>query len=275
MEGVGMTRVIALANQKGGVGKTTTTRNLGDALVERGKRVLLGDLDQQGSLTAYCGVNPERLQTSLYNVFASYVDFNREPVALKPVIHTIKPGLDLIPANEELAALDLELIGAYSREQILQRVLAPVLSDYDYILLDCPPNLSLLVVNALVAATEVIIVLQTDYLATRGVQRLLKIVTAIQSRLNPSLEIDGILLTMADQRTRHTRQIIEATRSRFQGKVRVFETITKMSVILKDAPVTGQSILEFDGTSEAAQSFRALASEVESLKPGAQEEGAR
>ena len=124
-----MARVIALANQKGGVGKTTTTRNLGDALVEAGKKVLLIDLDQQGSLTAYCGINPEKLETSIYNVFASYVDLNRTPIQLRPIITNLKPSLDLVAANEELAALDLELIGAYQREEILKQMLAPVRPD--------------------------------------------------------------------------------------------------------------------------------------------------
>lgn len=256
-------KVYAIANQKGGVGKTTTTRNLGDALRERKKRVLLVDLDQQGSLTAYCGVTPEKLDTTIYNVFASYVDLSREPMLLAPVIKHIEDNLDLVPANEELAALDLELIQAYSREQILQKALAPILEQYDYILLDCPPNLSLLVVNALVTATNVIVTLQTDYLATRGVSRLLKIVGAVQARLNPHLNISGILLTMADQRTGHTRDIIKRTRANFEGKVKVFNVITKMSVRLKDAPVVGQSILTYDSESEAAQSFRQLAEEVE------------
>ncbi|MGB8346604.1 MAG: AAA family ATPase [Ktedonobacteraceae bacterium] len=258
-----MVKIYAIANQKGGVGKTTTTMNLGAALAERGKKVLLVDLDQQGSLTTYCGLNPEQLNVTIYNVFSSYIDLNREPVALAPVIKSVSQNVDLVPANEELAALDLELIHAYSREQILQKALLPVQDRYDYILLDCPPNLSLLVVNALVAATDVIVTLQADYLATKGVTRLLKIVQAVQTRLNPRLSVSGILLTMADQRTIHTREIIKRTRSNFEGKVRVFDVITKMSVRLKDAPITGRSILAYDGESEAAESFRRLAEEVE------------
>jgi chromosome partitioning protein len=258
-----LSKVYAIANQKGGVGKTTTTMNLGSALAERGKRVLLVDLDQQGSLTTYCGLKPEVLEQTMYNVFNSYIDLNSEPILIASIIRSVGDNLDLAPANEEMAALDLDLIHAMERERVLQQALAPVLESYDYILLDCPPNLSLLVVNALVAATHVIITLQADYLATRGVGRLIKLITAVQKRLNSNLVVAGILLTLADQRTGHTRKIIERTRSDFDGRVRVFETLTKMSVRLKDAPVTGRSILFYDSESEAAASFRRLAEEVE------------
>jgi chromosome partitioning protein len=258
-----MTKVYAIANQKGGVGKTTTARNLGAAWQEQGKRVLFVDLDQQGSLTACCGRKPELLEQTIYNVFDSYIDLNTQPIPLSSVIQKVTEGIDLAPANEELAALDLDLIHAMERERILQQALAPVVNDYDYILVDCPPNLSLLVVNALVASTHVLVTLQADYLATRGVSRLLKLVSAVKARLNPKLSVAGILLTLADQRTGHTRKIIERTRSDFDGRVRVFDTITKMSVRLKDAPITGQSILEYDSESEAATSYRKLAEELE------------
>jgi chromosome partitioning protein len=266
--------IIALANQKGGCGKTTTTRNLAKALHERGKTVLMIDLDQQGSLTAYCGVIPEQLDQSIYNVFASYVDIYKDPIPLAPIIYEIEPGLDLVPANEELAALDIELINAMQREEILRLMLAPIISQYDYILFDCPPALSLLVVNALVAANAVVVVLQADYLATRGVNRLLKLVGAVRTRLNPALSVDGILLTMADLRTRHARQIIERTRTGFDNKILVFETITRIYAPLKDTPIAGKSILEVDGTSKAAQSFRDLAEEIEALHFPAQVGGA-
>lgn len=264
-----MGKVYAIANQKGGVGKTTTTMNLGAALAERGQRVLLVDLDQQGSLTAYCGLKPELLTETIYNVFDSYIDLNNEPILLASIIQTVQERIDLAPANEEMAALDLDLIHAMERERILQQALAPVLKNYDYVLLDCPPNLSLLVVNALVAATHVLVTLQADYLATRGVSRLLKLVSAVKGRLNPVLSVAGILITLADQRTSHTRKIIERTRTDFNGRVHVFETITKMSARLKDTPITGQSILQYDGTSEAAASFRQLVEELEHAEENA------
>jgi chromosome partitioning protein len=257
-----LSKIIAIANQKGGVAKTTTTMNLGAALAEKGYRVLLVDLDQQGSLTAYCGHKPEQLTQTIYNVFDSYIDLNSSPLLISSIILPVNEKIDIAPANEEMAALDLDLIHAMERERILQQALAPVLNSYDYVLLDCPPNLSLLVVNALVAATHVIITLQADYLATRGVSRLIKLVTAIQTRLNTKLAIAGILITLADQRTGHTKRIIERTRSDFDGRIHVFETMTKMSVRLKDAPVAGQSILQYDSESEAATSYRQLAEEV-------------
>ncbi len=262
--------ILAFANQKGGCGKTTTTRNVAKALHERGKRVLMCDLDQQGSLTAYCGVNPETLEQTIYNIFASYIDLYADPLPLDPIVHQIEPGLDLIPANEELAALDIELINAMQREEILRMMLMPLLARYDYILFDCPPALSLLVVNALVAADAVIIVLQADYLATRGVNRLLKLMQAIRTRLNPRLVVDGILLTMADMRTRHAKEIIERTRVNFKDKILVFSTITKIYAPLKDTPIVGKSILELDGASAAAQSFRDLAEQIETLHTPAQ-----
>jgi chromosome partitioning protein len=258
-----MTKIYAVANQKGGVGKTTTARNLADVLREKGRKVLLVDLDQQASLSAYCGLKPELLTETIYNVFDSYIDLNSAPRPLASIIHQVREGMDLAPANEELAALDLDLIHAMERERILQQALAPVLPNYDYVLLDCPPNLSLLVVNALVAATDVLITLQADYLATRGVSRLLKLVGAVKARLNPNLTVAGILITLADQRTTHARRIIERTRKDFDGRVPVFETIIKMSSRLKDTPITGQSILEYDPRSEAATAFRQLAAELE------------
>lgn len=260
-----MSKIYAITNQKGGVSKTTTTRNLGKALHLLGRKVLLVDLDQQGSLTAYCGLNPESLDQTIYTVFASYVDIYKEPISIEPYIYEIEPGLDLLPANEELAGLDIELINAPQREEILRMMLAPIVGNYDYILLDCPPALSLLVVNALVAANAVIITLQADYLATRGVSRLLKLITAVTNRLNSGLVVDGILLTMADLRTRHARQIIERTRTNFGDRIRVFSSVMKMYAPMKDTPIVGKTILELDGTSQAAQAFREFAAEVESL----------
>ncbi len=259
-----MSRVIAIANQKGGVGKTTTTLNMGAALAESGQRVLVVDLDQQGSLTISTGLNPDDLAETVYTVLSSHADPKvKSPVSLKTVIReTSAVGLDLIPANIELAALDLELTRSYNREAVLKRALASVRERYDFVLLDCPPSLGLLVINALTAADEVLIPLQADYLATKGVKLLMDTIDAVTAQLNPTLRITGILLTLADQRTTHARQIIELTRTTFANQVRVFNTLIKLNVRFKEAPITGQSILAYNPTSEAAASYRHLAEEV-------------
>jgi len=259
-------KIIAISNQKGGVGKTTTTMNLGAALAALGKRVLLIDLDQQGSLTHSAGYDPDNLDTTIYDILSSYADMRQKsPRQLDTVIIELAPNFELVPANGELAAIDLELERAFEREHILKRAIAQMHKSYDYVLLDCPPSLSLLVVNALAAATNVIIPLQADYLATKGVKRLLEIIEAVQDSLNPNLHIDGILLTMADQRTAHSREVVQSTRERFNGSnIRVFDTVIKTSVRLKESPVSGQSILKYDPTSEAAAAYKHLAKEVES-----------
>ncbi len=263
-----MARIVAIANQKGGVGKTTTTLNLGAALAERGRRVLAVDLDQQGSLTMSAGLDPEALEETVYTVLSSHADpKEKRPAPLDGVIRpTGTAGLDLAPANIELAALDLELTRAYSREQILKGALGPLRDRYDYVLLDCPPSLGLLVVNALTAADEVLVPLQADYLATKGVKLLMDSIEAVTTRLNPGLRIAGILLTLADQRTAHTRQIVDLTRTDFAGQVRVFDTLIRMNVRLKEAPITGASILAYDPRGEAAEAYRRLASEVEEIR---------
>jgi chromosome partitioning protein len=257
-------RVIGILNQKGGVGKTTTTLNLGAALQQNGNTVLLLDLDQQGSLTTSCGLVPEELDQTIYNSLSEFADPKiKMPLSLSRLITTTPAGLELIPANIELAALDLELTRAYSREHILKRALEPLRARYDYILLDCAPSLSLLVVNALTAANEIIIPLQADYLAAKGLKLLLESIEAATSHLNPDLKITGILITMADHRTGHTKQIIELTRSNFSGDIKVFDTMIKNSVRLKEAPMYGQSILQYDPKSGAAEAYMALALEVQ------------
>jgi len=260
-----MARVISIANQKGGVAKTTTTLNLGAALAERGRRVLIIDLDQQGSLTMSAGLDPDALDQTVYTVLSSHADpKEKHPRALDTIVQpTEAAGLDLAPANIELAALDLELTRAYNREHILKAALAPLRDRYDYILLDCPPSLGLLVVNALAAADEVIIPLQADYLATKGVKLLLESIEAVTEKLNPGLRITGIVLTLADQRTAHTREVIERTRATFAGRIRVFEALMKMNVRLKEAPITGASVLAYDPKGAAAAAYRALAEEVD------------
>jgi chromosome partitioning protein len=259
-------QIIAVANQKGGVGKTTTTMNVGASLAEMGKRVLLVDLDQQANLTMYTGVSdPDEMlevQETLYAVLSSYADPKKTPLPALSIIRNVAPHLDLLPANGELGALDLEMVNSYSRETILKRALEPIKNAYDFILFDCPPDLSLIVVNALAVADQILIPLQAEYLATRGVQRLVKIVDFVQKQLNKNLRIAGIVITMADQRTIHTRQIIQATRENFDNQIKVFNTIIKTSVRLKEAPASGTNILEYDSKGESATSYRELAQEI-------------
>jgi chromosome partitioning protein len=258
-----MAEIIALANQKGGVAKTTTTMSLGAGLVEQGYRVLLVDLDQQGSLTISAGLDPDSLETTLYNVLSEHANMKiRNPMPLTSVLLELEEGMWLAPANNELAALDLELDRALDRERVVQRALEPVKDTFDYILIDCPPNLSYIVVNAFTAATAILVPLQADYLATKGIRKLMEMVEAVQARLNPQLAILGILITMADQRTLHTKEIITAARSRFGETTHVFDYVIKYSVRLKEAPVTGWSILHYDPHGEAASAYRQLAREI-------------
>ena len=258
-------RVIAIANQKGGVGKTTTTLNLGAALAEKGRRVLLVDLDQQGNLTTSCGLNVETVDRTSYTVLVSYASGKEaDRLSMTAATYEIPAiGVDLVPGNMDLAVLDRDLQNAYRREFALQRALSRVRDLYDYILLDCPPSLSLVVTNALAAADEVLIPLQAQFLASRGVRLLLDTISVAQSELNPSLKVAGILLTMVDTRTTHSREVVSVTQADYAGVVPVFDTIIRVNVRLQEAPITGTSILKYDSTSAAATAYRLLAEEVE------------
>lgn len=262
-----MSRVIAIANQKGGVGKTTTTFNVGAALAEWGRRVLLIDLDQQGHLTIYAGKEPDDVAVTIYDVLSDYANpKQRKPRPLASIVQQVTERLYLVPSNLELATLDLEIDRAFNREHILEQALSPIRDQFDYILFDCPPNLSLLVINALTAADEVLIPLQTDYLATRGLVRLMDSIDAVQRRLNPRLRYAGILLTLADERTRHAREVRDNTRNSAalaQKDIPVFQAIIKMSVRLKDSTTSGHSILEEEPDGEAAAAYRQVAEELD------------
>jgi chromosome partitioning protein len=246
-----MSVVIVVANQKGGVGKTTTAMNLGAALNELGQRVLLVDLDPQSALSAGLGVDSYQLDETIYDVS---VDSH---VTMQSIIRPIRANLDVAPSNIDLAAAELELISAIGREYIFKEALAPVRGNYDYILVDSPPSLGLLTVNALTAADEVIIPLQCEYLALRGMRSLLETIEKVKAKLNPHLEIRGILGTMYNARTLHAQEVMDEIRSIFGDKV--FDVVIKSSIRFAEAPVVHQSLLEYDPRHEGAMAYRKLA----------------
>lgn len=256
-----MPRVIAISNQKGGVGKTTTTINLGAALRERGRKVLLIDLDPQASLTLALGLSADNLERTIYTAMLAAV--NGEQISTDGLLQRTGAGLDLIPANIELSQAELDLtrepLGVYA----LRDCLAACADGYDYVLLDCPPSLGILNANALSAADEVIIPLQADYLALKGVDLLLNTIAKVRKRANTELRVRGILLTMADLRTLHAREVIDAVRATFGPTHPVFEIIVQASVRLKEAPLIGQSVLAYASDSQAAEAYRALAQEID------------
>lgn len=250
----GPARIVAVANQKGGVGKTTTSINLSAALAEYGRRVLLVDFDPQGALSVGLGINPLGLDRTVLDLLLGQARL--DDVLLKTSI----PGLDLLPSNIDLSGAELALANEVAREQTLARVLADAVPDYDFIIIDCQPSLGLLTVNALTAADSVLIPLQCEYFALRGVGLLSDIIAKVRDRLNPRLQIEGIVGTMHDPRTTHSREVLERIESAFGEKV--FRTTIGRTVKFPDASVAGQPITAFAASSTGAQAYRQLAREV-------------
>jgi chromosome partitioning protein len=247
--------IIALCNQKGGVGKTTTTINLGAALVELGRKVLLVDFDPQGSMTVGLGVNAHELDQSIYHVL-----MDRE-IAIKDLIMpTTVEGLDLVPSNIDLSAAEMRLVTEVGREQVLARVLKPIRADYDVILIDCQPSLGLLTVNALTAANGVLVPLECEYFALRGVALLKDTIEKVRDRTNDELEIIGLLGTMYDSRTLHGKEVLQ-TLVEGWGDL-VFHTVIRRTVKFSDSTVAGEPITEYATSSPGAESYRQLAKEV-------------
>ena len=254
-----MARVIAVANQKGGVGKTTTAASLGAALAERGRPTLLVDLDPQAALTAGFGIDSYGLERTIYDALT---DPAETPIA--EVRYNLRPHLDIIPSNIDLAAAEIELVVMEGRESILKRALEPLLPAYSYILIDTPPSLGLLTINALVVAGELIVPLQCEYLAMRGVRVLLDTIWKVKRQLNPNLDLLGILPTMYSVRSTHNQEVLQEVRSIFGDKV--FDVTVLKSVRFAEAPVAQQTILEYDGRHAGARAYRALAEVVDDQK---------
>ncbi|MEN3342143.1 MAG: chromosome partitioning protein [Actinomycetota bacterium] len=249
--GPALARVIAFANQKGGVAKTTTTLNLGVALREKGQRVLLVDLDPQGNLTMSQGWNPDEIERSMFDVLV-------HKLPLAEIVRTHE--VDVAVSSIDLAGAELSLSSMIGRERALEKALVPELERYDYILIDTPPSLGLLTINALVAAHGVIVPVQCEYLSLRGLVQLENTLTMIRENLNPHVEIQGILPTMWDRRLLHSREAIEILKENF-GEL-VLNTKIRKTVRYAEAPVKGQSILKYDPSGEAAEMYRDLAKEV-------------
>ncbi|MBA2531711.1 MAG: ParA family protein [Nocardioidaceae bacterium] len=251
----GPAKVIALCNQKGGVGKTTTTISLGAALAELGRRVLLVDFDPQGSLSVGLGLNPHEIGLSVYNLL-----LERDVVLEDVICKTNIAGMDLAPSNIDLSAAEVQLVQEVAREQALSRVLAPAIADYDVVLIDCQPSLGLLTINALTAADGVIVPLECEYFALRGVALLKDTIEKVGERLNPRLEILGLLGTMFDGRTLHSREVLKTLVDGWGDDV--FHTVIRRTVKFSDSTVAGEPITTYAPASPGAQAYRQLALEV-------------
>jgi chromosome partitioning protein len=247
-------RIVAIANQKGGVGKTTTTINLGACLAELGLRTLIVDLDPQGNASTGLGIENRGLETSMYHVL-----MHEEPLE-NCVEPTDVKNLFLAPASLDLAGAEIELVPAFSREGRLQRAIAAVVDDYDYVLIDCPPSLGLLTVNGLTAAQEVLVPIQCEYYALEGLGQLLRNVDLVKRNLNPQLEVSTIVCVMYDARTKLADQVVAEVRDHFGDKV--LRAIVPRSVRLSEAPSFGQPIITFDPRSRGALAYRDVAKEV-------------
>lgn len=251
----GPARIISMANQKGGVGKTTSTVSLGAAIAGYGRKVLLVDFDPQGALSIALGINPMELDLTIYDLLTK-ADCHVGDV----IISTALAGMDLLPSNIDLSAAELQLVSEVGREAALTRALEPILPEYDFILIDCQPSLGLLTLNALTASHGVIVPMECEYFALRGVALLMDTIGKVRERLNPDLEVLGVLATMYDPRTLHSREVLATVRNAFGDKV--FDTVINRTVKFPDAAVAGEPITTFAPGSMGASAYERLAREV-------------
>jgi chromosome partitioning protein len=247
-------QILAIANQKGGVGKTTTTVNLAASLAKGKKKVLLVDLDPQGNATMGCGLEKNDLEISIYDVLTNQSEFSQV------VVHSEVAGIDVLPANGDLTAAEIEMLELPAREKQLKRILATVSNQYDFIFIDCPPSLNMLTVNALVAAQGVIIPMQCEYYALEGLSALSETIQAISASLNPTLKIEGIIRTMYDPRNKLTSEVSEQLKE-FFGEL-VYRTVIPRNIRLAEAPSYGLPVIVYDKTSRGALAYIALAGEI-------------
>ncbi|MBR6013883.1 MAG: ParA family protein [Selenomonadaceae bacterium] len=248
-----MARIMAVANQKGGVGKTTTAVNLSASLADLGKRILLVDCDPQGNATGGFGINKSTVTKTIYDVLINNID-------VKYALQMTPYGVNVIPANINLAGAEIEMVSLMARETKLRASLNQVRDDYDFILIDCPPSLGLLTVNALTAADSIIIPIQCEFYALEGVAQLLNTIEIVRSNLNPLLAFEGLVMTMFDIRTNLSRQVVDEVKSNFGGLV--YDTIIPRSVRLSEAPSYGKPVIAYDRKSRSAEVYLRLAEEV-------------
>lgn len=249
-----MGKIIAIANQKGGVGKTTTSINLAASLGVLEKKVLLIDADPQANATSGIGIDVESVEVGSYQLF------EHSSTAIEAIIKTETPNLDIIPAHIDLVAIEIELVDKDAREYMLKKALVDIKNDYDFVIIDCAPSLGLLTLNALTAADAVIIPIQCEYFALEGLGKLLNTIKSVQKIHNPKLDIEGLLLTMYDSRLRLSNQVVEEVQKHFNDMV--FQTIIQRNVRLSEAPSYGESIIKYDASSKGATNYLSLAKEI-------------